>query len=106
MFCKKCGAEIASDAVVCVNCGVSTGYAEATAPKSSKTRLAFILLGVFLGGLGIHNFYAGYTGKGVAQLLISLFGWLLLFIPNVAVWIWVIIEVITVKQDAQGNPFA
>ncbi|MBQ3218003.1 MAG: TM2 domain-containing protein [Akkermansia sp.] len=26
-----------------------------------KSRLAYILLGVFLGSLGIHNFYAGYT---------------------------------------------
>lgn len=30
------------------------------------------LLGIFLGSLGIHNFYLGYTGKALAQLLISL----------------------------------
>lgn len=30
------------------------------------------LLGIFLGSLGIHNFYLGYTGKAVAQLLITI----------------------------------
>ena len=26
------------------------------------------LLGIFLGGLGIHNFYLGYTGKAMLKL--------------------------------------
>ena len=69
-----------------------------------KERITYILLGIFLGGLGIHNFYAGYSGRGISQLLISLLiGWLVL--PLVAVWIWVIIEVCTVDKDADGNPF-
>ena len=34
-----------------------------------KSRLAYILLAILLGTLGIHNFFAGYTGKGIAQLL-------------------------------------
>ena len=71
---------------------------------SPKQRITYILLGIFLGGLGIHNFYAGYSGRGVAQLLISLLiGWLVL--PLIAVWIWVIIEVCTVNKDAEGNLF-
>ena len=37
-----------------------------------KSKMAAGLLGIFLGGLGVHNFYLGYTGKAVAQLLISL----------------------------------
>lgn len=68
-----------------------------------KSRVTFILLGIFLGGLGIHNFYAGYSGKGVAQLLITLFLWWT-FIAPIAVMIWYIIEVCTVDQDAYGNP--
>ena len=30
------------------------------------------LLAIFLGAFGVHNFYLGYTGKAVAQLLITL----------------------------------
>ena len=68
-----------------------------------KSRLAYILLGIFLGGLGVHNFYAGYTSKGIIQLLITLLvGWLVL--PAIGVGIWVIIELCTVTTDAQGNP--
>ena len=69
--------------------------------KGAKSRLTYVLLGVFLGGLGIHNFYAGYTGKAVAQLLITVLTFWLI-VTLVAVWIWVIYEVITVKKDAAG----
>ena len=69
-----------------------------------KERIVYILLGIFLGGFGIHNFYAGYTGKGVAQLLITLFlFWLV--IPLLAVFVWVLIEIITVTKDANGVAF-
>ena len=70
----------------------------------SKSRMAYVLLGLFLGWFGIHNFYAGYTGKAVAQLLITLFiGWLLL--PLLALSVWILIEICTVTQDAQGIRF-
>ena len=63
------------------------------------------MLGIFLGMLGIHNFYAGYGGKGVAQLLLTILtGWLI--VPLLAVWIWVIVEICTVSVDAQGNAFS
>lgn len=68
----------------------------------NKSRVAYIVLGIFLGGLGVHNFYAGYNGKGIAQLLLTvLIGWLVL--PVIAVMIWVIIELCTVTTDANGN---
>lgn len=34
-----------------------------------KSKVAALLLCFFLGGLGIHRFYLGYTGIGIAQLL-------------------------------------
>ena len=37
-----------------------------------KSKLAAGLLGIFLGSFGVHNFYLGYIGKAVAQLLITL----------------------------------
>ena len=79
---------------------VGTGPIVMAPPKS---RIAYILLGLFLGGLGIHNFYAGYAGRGVAQLLITLLtGWLI--VPLFVVGLWVLIEIIVVSQDAYGRP--
>lgn len=69
-----------------------------------KSRAAFVLLGLFLGGLGIHNFYAGYSGKGIAQLLLNLFLFWTIIVP-IGIGIWVLIEVITVDRDGYGNRF-
>ena len=50
------------------------------------------------------NFYAGYTGRAVAQLLVTLFvGWLV--VPLLAVAIWNVVEVVTVTKDGKGVPF-
>ena len=70
----------------------------------NKSRVGYILLGLFLGGLGIHNFYAGYTGKAIAQLLLNLFLFWTIVVP-IGVAIWVIVEVITVDRDAYGQRF-
>lgn len=37
-------------------------------PISEKSRLATTLLAWFLGGLGVHRFYLGKTGSGIAML--------------------------------------
>lgn len=41
----------------------------ATAPNG-KSKLAAALFALFLGGLGIHKFYLGQTGWGIAYLLL------------------------------------
>jgi TM2 domain-containing membrane protein YozV len=41
----------------------------ATEPKS---KIAAGLLGIFLGGFGIHRFYLGYTAIGIAQLIVNI----------------------------------
>jgi len=68
-----------------------------------KNRTTFILLGVFLGMLGVHNFYAGYTGRAVGQLCLSVLtaGWLAL-----ASWIWAIVEICIVDKDGVGIQFS
>lgn len=67
MFCKQCGNEIVDTAAICVKCGVATGNVPLPGSMSDKNRTSYILLGVFLGLLGIHNLYAGYNSKAVAQ---------------------------------------
>jgi TM2 domain-containing membrane protein YozV len=62
----------------------------------SKNKLAAGLLAIFLGSLGIHKFYLGLTGPGLAYLLINTIGfavtWLLLYIPNIILAIMALIE--------------
>lgn len=68
-----------------------------------KSRLAYILLAFFLGGFGVHNFYAGYTKKAVWQLLLMiLLGWT--GVVALAVGIWIIVEMCTVAVSADGRP--
>ena len=64
-----------------------------------KSKLTVILLCFFLGSLGIHRFYLGYTLIGVIQLLT--FGGLL---------IWVIVDLIRLiigsLKDYEDNDLA
>ena len=71
-----------------------------------KSKLAAGLLGIFLGSLGVHNFYLGYTGKAIAQLLISL---LTCGFGAVASGVWGLVEGIliltgSISKDAKGIP--
>ena len=75
---------------------------------SYKSKVCAGLLGIFLGALGVHNFYLGYTGKGIAQLLISVLS--LGFLSWVS-GIWGFIEGImiltgSINKDANGNPLS
>lgn len=48
-------------------------YPQPAAPGvAQKSKVAAGLLGIFLGALGIHKFYLGYTKAGVIMLLVSL----------------------------------
>lgn len=65
-FCPNCGAQTDPLAVVCVRCG-----APLTGVYGPKSRLVAGLLGIFLGGLGVHNFYLGNTTRGVVQIILT-----------------------------------
>lgn len=128
MFCKNCGKEIHPQAAICVACGFRNGDGDrycahcgdtvepgaqvclhcgfATRPQraaaNAKSKLVAGLLALFLGGIGIHNFYLGYTGKGIAQILLSCTG---------ISGIWAFIEAIMlftgkIDTDANGNLLA
>ena len=73
------------------------------ADTPSKSKVAFVLLGVFLGSLGIHNFYVGRTKQGVIQLLITVLSAGML---SLASWIWAIVDICTVNADANGVPLS
>ncbi|MEI6248704.1 MAG: TM2 domain-containing protein [Verrucomicrobiota bacterium] len=76
-----------------------------TTPNSTaapKSRTAYILLAVFLGAYGIHNFYAGDKKAGLIKVLVSL---LTCFIGAIPMWIWAIVDAINVKKDVNGVDF-
>ena len=76
------------------------GYAQPMYSTPQKSKLAAGLLGIFLGGLGIHNFYLGNTGKAVAQLLISV---LSLGFLSWASMIWGLVEGILILTAQPGT---
>jgi TM2 domain-containing membrane protein YozV len=107
MYCPKCGKEIPDDASFCPECG-SPVKSQDTTPLSDeipaqKSTLAAGLFGIFLGAFGVHNFYLGYIGKAVVQLVLSC---LIVFIP--ISYVWGLIEGIMILTgqidvDGQGN---
>lgn len=78
VYCARCGSPMAQGNPAnsrCPNCGMVLQpviVSGVTDPRKSK--IAAGLLGIFLGGLGVHNFYLGYIGKAVAQLILTLVG--------------------------------
>jgi len=44
-------------------------FGPSASSSSDKSQLVALILAIFLGGLGIHRFYLGYTGIGIIQLL-------------------------------------
>lgn len=83
---------------------------------TQKSMVAAILLAFFLGGLGVHNFYLGFTQKGIVQLVLTIVGWVTtaLFVGALvllAVGVWVIVDIIQIVTrqgqyvaDANGVP--
>lgn len=133
MFCKNCGTQLDPNAAVCVKCGAAVGNGANFCPNcgansmpgaavctqcgvalnppvvpmgEQKSKVAAGILGILLGSLGIHNFYLGYTGKAVAQLLISLLSCGVLAVVSE---IWGLVEGImiltgSINTDGKGIP--
>ncbi|API94313.1 TM2 domain-containing protein [Virgibacillus pantothenticus] len=64
--------------------------------KGKNMLLAYVLL-IFLGSLGIHRFYLNRKGSAIAQLLLSVIGWITVFIiigfiPLAIVYIWLFVD--------------
>lgn len=54
----------------------------------SVSKVAYVLLALFLGGIGVHNFYAGKVGLGILYLV---FCWT--FVPAIAALVQAIIAI-------------
>ena len=103
-FCPNCATPTGPNMAICVKCGYNLSWGQAPWIYSSKSAVAAGILGIFLGSLGVHNFYLGYTGKAVAQLLITLLSCGILSFVSA---IWGLIEGILlltgrINRDGQG----
>ena len=118
-YCSKCGNQPVDEAVVCPKCGCAVegakinnnpnlstdlkNFASTSGEDCSpKSRLVASLLAFFLGCFGVHNFYLGKTGQGVAQLILSITG-----IGLIVTGIWVLVDFIVLlcgnAKDANGK---
>ncbi len=95
-FCRNCGQPVIPGAAVCTTCGFAYIPPAQAMAGQQKSKLAAGLLGIFLGYLGVHNFYLGYTGKAVGQLLITV---LTCGVGSVASGIWGLVEGIMILCD-------
>ena len=81
-------------------------YGQPCAAGAPKQWIVAVLLAFFLGTLGIHNFYLGYTTKGIIQLVLT--------ITVIGIFVsgpWALIDFIMLimrsgsyATDAQGQP--
>lgn len=74
------------------------------AQPSPKNRLAYCILGILFGSLGIHNFYSGHHKRGLIKLILTILLFWTLVVP-LGVFIWTLVEICTVNADSEGRPF-
>lgn len=118
-YCSRCGNQLTEAVKFCPHCGNGVepdshvNYNDNQSVNQNvnalgKSKLAAGILGIFLGCLGIHNFYLGYTSKAVCQLLLTLVGWILCGLGPIAAAIWGLVEGIliltgSITTDVKGN---
>lgn len=94
MYCKSCGINMGENVSYCPSCGEPTGIMSILSSYNpqAKSRVIAGVLALFVGYLGIHNFYLGYKGKGMAQLLLTTIGWIIFFLGPMIAGVWSFIE--------------
>lgn len=80
-YCTHCGNQVDDACIICPKCGCKADAEKKIINTdfdpngSEKSRLVDTLLCAFLGGIGVHCFYEGKIGKGIAYIFtFGLFG--------------------------------
>ena len=117
MYCTNCGFRLEEGDSFCSHCGHKVGQ-KATSTENifenvadsyhkimaaPKSKLIAGILAIVLGSAGVHDFYLGYTSKGIVHLLMYVFflGWIS--------HAWALFEALyifigRISTDADGNP--
>ncbi|VTX74682.1 TM2 domain protein [uncultured Actinomyces sp.] len=81
-------------------------YAQPVFATAPKQWIVAVLLAFFLGGFGGHNFYLGYTTKGIIQVILTI---TVIGAPISGIWAFIEFIMILARSgsyayDAQGQP--
>ncbi len=97
--CPNCKTQNINAGGRCSNCGTNMPVApmpmqQVNAPKpvGSDKKLLAGLLGIFLGGFGVHKFVLGYTTEGIIMVSIYVVGLFMCGIPALVIAIVGIVE--------------
>jgi TM2 domain-containing membrane protein YozV len=102
-FCQYCGVQVLPEAVVCVKCGCALQTPRAT---SGKSRIAYGLFYMFLWPLGVHEFYAGKSGKGLLWLFGSILSLFVVFpIFILSIWAFIASIIWLTKSDEDFDKY-
>jgi TM2 domain-containing membrane protein YozV len=86
-----------------VGYGYPAAYAYGPDPYA-KSKIAAGLLGIFLGGFGIHRFYLGYTTIGIVQIIVTVLTCGLGAIWGLVEGIMILTGAEQFRADAEGRP--
>ena len=100
-YCPECGKSVPSpNAEVCLSCGIKLKNVIDSLMGSTKSKVVAALLAFFLGCLGIHRFYLGYTTIGFIQLALNIGGFFTCGLTSIIAGIWGLIEGILILTDS------
>lgn len=93
-FCPNCGNAVDPNAQVCMSCGVALkGIGSSRfGNKLNQDKLIMILICLFLGEFGIHNFIMGENKKGIFKLIAT-------FLLCGTGWIFALVDLIKIAMD-------
>jgi len=84
--------------------------------RAPRQRGTYVLLGLFLGGLGVHNFYAGQLVSGAIKLCLLVLTFMLdattgfysgfVLVAGIVNCLVALVEIVARTRDGQGYDFA
>ena len=90
-FCCKCGARTLPHQVTCLNLASQM-------IESDRNMYIAAILAFLLGAFGIHDFYLGYTSRGVIKIVLTL-----LVATSFISGIWSIVDLVLILTGKMGD---